>query len=93
MFDYQYDANGHPQQFYCRSDHYNYARYGIPVVFLSTGSHRDYHMVTDEPQYIDYEHYNKVVTFVADLGKALADRDQRPVVDKPKPDPKAECQQ
>jgi hypothetical protein len=93
VFDYQYDANGHPQQFYCRSDHYNYARYGIPVVFLSTGSHRDYHMVTDEPQYINYEHYNKVVTFVADLGKAIADRDQRLVVDKPKPDPKGECKQ
>jgi hypothetical protein len=93
VFDYQYDANGHPQQFYCRSDHYNYARYGIPVIFLSTGSHRDYHMVTDEPQYIDYEHYNKVVSFVADLGKALGNRDLRPVVDKPKPDPKAECQQ
>jgi hypothetical protein len=63
------------------------------VVFLSTGSHRDYHMVTDEPQYINYEHYNKVVTFVADLGKAIADRDQRLVVDKPKPDPKGECKQ
>ena len=93
VFDYTYDANGHPQQFYCRSDHYNYARYGIPVVFLSTGSHRDYHMVTDEPQYIDYDHYNKVVTFVGALGKAIADRDQRLVVDKPKPDPKGECQQ
>lgn len=93
VFDYQYDANGHPQQFYCRSDHYNYARYGIPVVFLSTGSHRDYHMVTDEPQYINYEHYYKVVSYVADLGKSIADRDQRLVVDQPKPDPKGECKQ
>jgi Zn-dependent M28 family amino/carboxypeptidase len=93
VFDYQYDANGHPQQFYCRSDHYNYARYGIPVVFLSTGSHRDYHMVTDEPQYINYDHYNKVVSYVADLGRTIGDRDQRLVVDKPKPDPKGECQQ
>ena len=93
VFDYQYDANGHPQQFYCRSDHYNYARYGIPVVFLSTGSHRDYHMVTDEPQYINYEHYYKVVSYVADLGKTIGDRDQPLVVDKPKPDPKGECQQ
>ena len=93
VFDYQYDANGHPQQFYCRSDHYNYARYGIPVVFLSTGSHRDYHQVTDEPQYINYDHYLKVVSYVADLGKNLGDRDQRPVIDKPKPDPKGECKQ
>jgi hypothetical protein len=92
-FDYQYDANGHPQQFYCRSDHYNYARYGIPVVFFSTGSHRDYHMVTDEPQYINFTHFEKVVAYVADLGKTLADRDQRVTVDKPKPDPKGECKQ
>jgi hypothetical protein len=42
-FDYQYDAPGHPQQFYCRSDHYMYARYGIPVVFMSTGGRASVH--------------------------------------------------
>ena len=46
-FDYSFDANGHPQQYYCRSDHYEYARYGIPITFFSTGGHRDYHQVTD----------------------------------------------
>ncbi|HEX9892930.1 MAG TPA: M28 family peptidase [Gemmatimonadales bacterium] len=92
-FDYQYDADGHPQQFYCRSDHYNYARYGIPVVFFSTGSHRDYHMVTDEPQYLDYEKLAKVTSLIGDVGKTVANLDQRPVVDKPKPDPKGECKQ
>ena len=59
-FDYQFDANGHPQQYYCRSDHYEYARYGIPIVFFSTGGHRDYHQVTDEPQYIDYDQLARV---------------------------------
>ncbi|HEY2025867.1 MAG TPA: M28 family peptidase, partial [Gemmatimonadaceae bacterium] len=44
--DYTFDANGHPENIYCRSDHYNYARYGIPVVFLTTGLHGDYHQVT-----------------------------------------------
>ena len=92
-FDYQYDADGHPQQFYCRSDHYNYARYGIPVVFFSTGGHRDYHMVTDEPQYLDYDKLAKVTGFIGEIGKTVANLDQRPVVDKPKPDPKAECKQ
>jgi Zn-dependent M28 family amino/carboxypeptidase len=38
VFDYQHDANGHPQQFYCRSDHYNYARYGIPGVPLTAAT-------------------------------------------------------
>ena len=93
VFDYQYDANGHPQQYYCRSDHYNYARYGIPIVFFSTGSHRDYHMVTDEPQYIDYGKYAGVVNLVMDVGRAVADRSERVLVDQPRPDPKGQCVQ
>ena len=92
-FDYQYDAHGHPQQYYCRSDHYMYARYGIPVVFFSTGGHPDYHQLTDEPQYIDYEHMAQVGNFVLDLVSALGNLDQRIVVDKPKPDPKRQCVQ
>ncbi len=36
-FDYQFDASGHPEQYYCRSDHYMYARYGIPIAFFTTG--------------------------------------------------------
>ena len=92
-FDYQYDANGHPQQYYCRSDHYMYARYGIPVAFFSTGGHPDYHQLTDEPQYIDYEHMAQVGNFVLDLVSALGNLDHRIVVDKPKPDPKRQCVQ
>ncbi|MGH7532243.1 MAG: M28 family metallopeptidase, partial [Gemmatimonadales bacterium] len=47
-FDYSLDANGHPMNIYCRSDHYSYARYGIPIIFFTTGGHSDYHQVTDE---------------------------------------------
>jgi len=92
-FDYQYDAPGHPQQYYCRSDHYMYARYGIPVTFFSTGSHRDYHQVTDEPQYIDYAKMTRVTTFLFDLARTLADLDHRVVVDQPMPDPHGRCVQ
>ena len=92
-FDYQFDANGHPQQYYCRSDHWNFARWSIPTVFFSTGSHSDYHMVTDEPQYIDYPHYAKVVNFVAALAADVAARPNRPTVDKPRPDPHGACKQ
>ena len=92
-FDYQYDANGHPQQYYCRSDHYAYARYGIPVVFLSTGGHRDYHQLTDEPQYLDYAKYARVTQLLHDVARRVADRDARPVVDKAKPDPRGQCVQ
>src|SRR5262249_41192830 len=42
-FDYSYDANGNPEQVYCRSDHTNYAMHGIPIAFFFTGYHADYH--------------------------------------------------
>jgi hypothetical protein len=92
-FDYSYDADGHPDNFYCRSDHYMYARYGIPVSFFSTGGHRDYHQVTDEAQYLDFDKYARVTAFVGEVAERVANLDHRPVVDKPKPDPEAPCQQ
>ena len=91
--DYSIDANGHPANIYCRSDHYSYARYGIPVVFFTTGIHSDYHQVTDEPQYIDYEHMARVASLIEDLAVHVADLDHRVVVDQPKPDPNAACRQ
>jgi len=91
--DYQFDANGHPQQYYCRSDHYEYARYGIPIAFFSTGGHRDYHEVTDEPQYIDYDHLTRVATLVYHIALRVADLDHRHVVDHPKPNPMGQCVQ
>jgi Zn-dependent M28 family amino/carboxypeptidase len=92
-FDYSLDANGHPQNIYCRSDHYMYARYGIPVIFFTTGGHADYHQVTDESQYLDYDHLSRVTRFVADLAGRVADMNTRPVVDQPKPDPNGSCRQ
>src|SRR5688572_30117353 len=92
-FDYAMDANGHGQNIYCRSDHYEYAKYGIPVTFLSTGGHADYHQVTDEPQYIEYPHMTLVARFVYESAMRIANLDHRLVVDKPKPDPKGNCVQ
>lgn len=93
QLDYSIDADGHPSRIYCRSDHYEYARYGIPIVFFTTGLHSDYHQVTDEPQYIDYDHMTRVANFLEDLAVQVADMDHRPVVDKPKPDPNGRCVQ
>src|SRR5438128_12630867 len=92
-FDYSLDANGHPQNIYCRSEHYEYARYGIPIIFFTTGGHADYHQVTDEPQYIDYDRMARVSQYVADLATRVANLDHRVVVDKPKPDPHGQCVQ
>lgn len=92
-FDYTIDANGHPQNIYCRSDHYEYAKYGIPVTFITTGGHADYHQVTDEPQYIDYPRMTRVAQFVFETAMAIGNLDHRLKVDKPKPDPKGNCVQ
>ena len=92
-FDYAFDANGHPERIYCRSDHYNYARYGIPITFFTTGLHMDYHQLTDEPQYIDYEHMRKVAQLVHDVALRVGNLDHRVVVDKAKPDPHGACVQ
>ena len=91
--DYSFDAPGHPMNRYCRSDHYMYARYGIPIVFFSTAYSVDYHQVTDEPQYIDYDHMARNARFIRDVLVAVADADHRPVVDHPKPDPNGGCRQ
>jgi Zn-dependent M28 family amino/carboxypeptidase len=92
-FDYAMDANAHPQMIYCRSDHWSYARYGIPIIFFGTGGHADYHQVTDEPQYINYPHMARVTQYFADLTAAVANLDPRVVVDKPVPAPGAGCRQ
>jgi hypothetical protein len=92
-FDYSLDANGHPQNIYCRSDHYMYARYGIPIIFFTTGGHADYHQVTDEPQYIDYNRMEQVGKLVYGIAERIGNLDHRVVVDKPKPDPRGGCQQ
>ncbi|HEX6967088.1 MAG TPA: M28 family peptidase [Gemmatimonadaceae bacterium] len=93
VLDYSIDANGHPANIYCRSDHYEYARYGIPITFFTTGLHSDYHQVTDEPEYIDYTHMARVANFVEDVAVHVADLDHRPVVDHQKPDPNGVCRQ
>jgi hypothetical protein len=93
-FNYAFDAPGDREQYYCRADHYSYARFGIPSINFSRGDHPDYHQVTDEPQYIDYDAMARVATYVRDLALALANLDHRVVVDHPKQrDPHAACVQ
>ena len=94
VFNYEYDAPGHPDQYYCRADHYSYARYGIPSVSLSRGLHRDYHQTTDEAQYIDYPDYARLTQMVLDAAVFVANADHRPRLDGPKPtNPHVPCRQ
>jgi hypothetical protein len=91
--DYSWDAAGHRANRYCRSDHFMYARYGIPITYFSAGYHVDYHQVGDEPQYIWYDHTAHIAEFVRDVAVAVANRPQRLVVDGPRQDPNAPCRQ
>ena len=91
--DYSYDAAGHQLNRYCRSDHFMYARYGIPITYFSLGYSPDYHMVSDEPQYVDYDHSLKIATFVRDIVVTSANRRVRYVVDGPRQDPRQPCRQ
>lgn len=94
VFNLEYDRPGHPLQYYCRADHYSYARYGIPSVALARGEHEDYHQVTDEAQYIDYVDMARVSHLVLDMALALADAPTRPPLDVPKPtNPHVPCRQ
>jgi len=94
VFDYTYDAPGHPLQYYCRADHYSYARYGIPAVAFSRGEHMDYHQVTDEAQYISYPDLLRVSKMVFDAAMAIGNMPVRPQLSVPKPtNPNAQCRQ
>ncbi|HEX3868056.1 MAG TPA: M20/M25/M40 family metallo-hydrolase, partial [Gemmatimonadaceae bacterium] len=94
VFNYAYDAPGHPEQYYCRADHYSYARYGVPSVSLSRGEHMDYHQVTDEAQYIDYADYARLTRMVLDAAEFVANADHAPRLDVPRPaNPHVPCKQ
>ncbi len=66
-FNYEFDAPGHPLQYYCRADHYSYAVTASRRPLLSRGEHLDYHQITDEPQYIDYDALARVADWYAML--------------------------
>jgi peptidase M28-like protein len=67
-----------PDRIYQRSDHYNYAKKGIPVIFFTTGMHEDYHRVTDEASKIDYDKLARISRLMLEAGLAVANRSTRP---------------
>jgi hypothetical protein len=81
-FDYTYNDDRHPERFYYRSDHYNYAKHGVPVIFYFTGVHRDYHRATDDVEKIDFEKMERIARMIFATGWRVANGDNRPVVDK-----------
>ncbi len=62
--DYKYNDREDPNRFYYRSDHYNYAKHGIPVIFFFSGTHKDYHKPTDTVEKIDFLKMQKITRLV-----------------------------
>ena len=85
QLDYRYDDPADPNRFFFRSDHINYARKGIPIIFYFDGVHEDYHRPGDEPQKIDYEKLQRVTRTVYVTLWEIAIRPVRPKVDKQLP--------
>jgi Zn-dependent M28 family amino/carboxypeptidase len=80
--DYKFNDRTDPNRFYYRSDHYNFAKNGIPSVFLFNGVHADYHKATDEVSKIEFDALAKRAQFAFAIAWELANRENRPVVDK-----------
>lgn len=82
-FNYKYDDPKDPQQFFPRSDHYNYARKGIPIIFYMDGVHADYHRPSDSVEKINFDQMEKVTKTIFATAWTLANTANRPKVDKP----------
>lgn len=82
-FNYKYDDPKDTERIFYRSDHYNYARKGIPIAFYFDGVHEDYHRPSDEVGKIDFQKMSKVAQTVMATGWTIANASKRPVVDKP----------
>lgn len=79
--DYTYNDEGHPDRIYYRSDHWNFAKNDIPVIFYFSGIHEDYHRPTDTVEKINYDLLTIRARLVFYTAWALANRDTRIVVD------------
>ena len=84
-YDTRYDDPKDTNRFFFRSDHYNYAKNGIPIAFWFDGEHEDYHQPGDEPQKIDYVKMEKIARTIAITLWKLTDLKERPKIDKPLP--------
>nr|WP_294932479.1 M28 family peptidase [uncultured Flavobacterium sp.] len=80
--DFKFNDPKDPNRFYERSDHYNFAKHGIPAVFFFNGVHEDYHGKDDIPEKIEYDALTKRTQLAFVVAWELANRENRPVVDK-----------
>lgn len=81
-FDYTYNDDNDPNRFYYRSDHYNFAKNNIPVIFYFNGTHDDYHQISDTPDKIEYDLLVNRTKLVFHTAWEVANRAKALVVDK-----------
>jgi hypothetical protein len=75
--DYRYNDPNHPDLYYFRSDHWNYAKHDIPIIFYFDGVHADYHKPSDTIEKIDFEKMMRVARLVFETGWRIANLDHR----------------
>ncbi len=80
--DYTFNSEDDPNRYYYRSDHYNFAKNNIPVIFYFNGVHEDYHQITDTVDKIDFQKIQKISRLVFLTAWELANRDNAPALDK-----------
>jgi len=80
--DYTYNDENDPNRFSYRSDHYNFAKNNIPIIFYFNGVHKDYHKPTDTAEKINYELLTKRTQLVFHTAWEIANRENRVIVDK-----------
>ncbi|MEK0431072.1 MAG: hypothetical protein RL139_876 [Gemmatimonadota bacterium] len=83
--DKSWDVTANPLNRFCRSDQVSYVAKDVPVTYFSLGYAQDYHQVTDEPQYIEYDHSARLARFIHDVMWAIATRPSRPAISGPDP--------
>jgi general stress protein 26 len=74
--DYRYNDPNDKNRFYYRSDHYNFAEKGVPIIFYFDGVHKDYHKATDTPEKINYELYAKRTQLVFHTAWLMANKEE-----------------
>lgn len=79
--DRRYNDLSDPNQFYRRSDHWNFGRLSVPFVFFFTGVHEDYHQPSDTFDKIEFDKFRRVVQLIYSSSIMVSNYDGRPVVD------------
>ena len=80
--DYKYNDENDPNRFYYRSDHYNFAKNNVPIIFYFNGTHVDYHQPTDTPDKINYELLENRTKLVFHTAWEIANKETRIIADK-----------